>query len=89
MPLPIRQVCLPVTQFLLCSLKKRVLVCTSVDTHCLKIKRCVIISVMGLEDKRGMLTFSLQSTPVTGQHEILSGQIVGRQGRTLSFQQVA
>lgn len=28
----------------------------------------MIISIMGLENKRGMLTFSLQSTPVTGQH---------------------
>lgn len=47
-----------------------------VDVHRLKIKRFMIISIMGLENKRGMLTFSLQSTPVTGQNEILSGQIV-------------
>lgn len=55
-----------------------------------KLKRCTIFRVMGIEDERSILAFSLQSTWVTGQHRnsVWLDMLKSIQG-PLSFQQFA
>lgn len=53
-----------------------------------KLKRCTIFRVMGMEDERSILVFSLQSTWVTEQQKFRLAGYVEVNSRTIIFSAV-